>query len=262
MDLGLAGRVALVSGGNRGIGAATAEALAAEGARVMLTARDAAALEETAARLRADHGAEVGAVVADLTEPDGAERAVSACLAAHGRLDALVCAAGASQGGPFLDLDDSVWTDSLALKFMANVRLIRAGYARMREGGGGRIVVVIGNLAKQPEPRLLPGAAANAALAAVVTGLSREAAAEGVGIVALHPGPTRSGRWETLMANLAAREGATPEAIEARFVEKAPLGRLNECAEVGRMAAILCAPVAETMTGTSVTMDGGATLGW
>lgn len=261
MDLGLKGKVALVSGGNRGIGAATAAALAAEGARLTLTARDRAKLDETAAALRAAHSAAVECHAADLTDAAGADGAVAACIEAHGRIDVLVCAAGASQGGRFEDLSDTTWRDSLELKFMATIRLMRAALPAMRAGGGGRIVVITGNLARQPDPRLLPGAAANAALQAVIVGLAQEAAADGVQIVAVSPGPTRSERWSTLMDNLGAQEGVSPATVEQRFAERIPLGRLNDVDEVGRVAAFMCSPASGAITGSAVTIDGGFTKG-
>lgn len=257
MDLGLKEKIAIISGGNKGLGAAAADALAAEGANLLLTARDVGQLADVAARMRGSHGVEVETLAGDLTDPDTADRVAEAALQRFGRIDILVNSAGASQGGVFWEIPDSVWEDSLALKFMGTVRMMRAVIPAMREQRYGRIVNIVGNLAKQPNPRLLPGAAANAGLLAVTAGLAQEVAEDGVVVLALNPGPTRTERWNSLMKNLAAQRKTSVETVESGFMEEIPMKRLGAPEEIGRIVTFLASDMAANMTGTSLTADGG-----
>lgn len=257
MDLGLKGKVAIISGGNKGLGAASADALAAEGANLFLTARNAGQLSDAAARIRENHGVEVDTLAGDLTDPDTADRVAEAALKRFGRIDILVNSAGSSQGGVFWEIPDSAWEDSLALKFMGTVRMIRAVIPAMREQQRGRIINIVGNLAKQPNPRLLPGSVANAGLLAITAGLAQEVAKDGVVVLAVNPGPTRTERWNTLMENLAAQQNTSVEAVESGFMEEIPMNRLGEPEEIGRIVAFMASEAAANMTGTSLTADGG-----
>jgi 3-oxoacyl-[acyl-carrier protein] reductase len=222
MDFKLKGKTAIISGGNKGLGAASADALAGD-----LTARE----------------------TADLVARSALQR--------FGRIDILVNSAGSSQGGVFWEMPDSAWEDSLALKFMGTIRMMRAVIPAMREQQNGRIITIAGNLGKQPNPRLLPGAAANAGLLAVTTGLAQEVAADGIIVLAINPGPTRTERWNTLMENLAAQRKTSVETIEAGFMEEIPMNRLGEPEEIGRIVAFMASDLAANMTGTSLTADGG-----
>lgn len=261
MDLGLAGKVALITGGNRGLGAAAADVLASEGVNLFLTARSAELLDETARRISADYGVETGTLAADLCQAETAERIVAAARDRFGHIDILINSAGASQGGVFWDIPDEVWRDSMDLKFMGAVRMMRAVLPVMRQQASGRIITVVGNTGKQPSPRLLPGAAANAALLAVTTGLAQEVAADGIVVFAVNPGPTRTERWIALMGNLAAQQNLTVKEVEAGFMEEIPMRRLGAPEEIGRLIAFLASDAAANMTGTSVTADGGWTKG-
>ena len=259
MDLDLAGKVALITGASKGIGAAAARALAAEGAALALAARSGERLSALAAELSQAHGVPASVWAGDLRESGGAGQAAEAAIAAHGRIDILVVSAGASQGGLFWDSPDRVWEDSLALKFMATIRTLRAVVPIMRRQGSGRIVVVVGNTGHQPAPRLLPGAAANAALLAVVKGLADEVAGEGIVINAVNPGPTRTERWTGLMDAAAATRGVEAATVEQDYIRDIPLRRLGEPEEIARLIAFLASEAAGNITGTSVTADGGWT---
>jgi len=261
MDFKLKGKTAIISGGNKGLGAASAGALAAEGANLFLTARNLDQLEDTASRMRDLHGVEVETLAGDLTNDETANLVAQSTLRRFGRIDILVNSAGSSQGGVFWEMPDSVWEDSLALKFMGTIRMMRAVIPAMREQHNGRIINIVGNLAKQPNPRLLPGAAANAGLLAVTVGLAQEVAADGIIILAINPGPTRTERWNTLMENLAAQRKTSVEAIEAGIMEEIPMNRLGEPEEIGRIVAFMASDMAANMTGTSLTADGGWSKG-
>jgi NAD(P)-dependent dehydrogenase (short-subunit alcohol dehydrogenase family) len=259
MDLNLKDKAAIVTGGNKGFGAVTAGLLAGEGARVLIAARNEQDLSATAQRIDQAHGVKVETLSADLTQTDGASKIATAALEAFGRIDILVNCAGASLGGVFWDIPDQVWQDSLDLKLMGTVRMIRAVLPAMREQSYGRIVTIAGNTGKQPHPRMLPGSAANAALLAVNTGLAQEVAADGIVLMAVNPGPSRTERWNKLMKNLAADAGKTVVEVEAGIMADIPQARLGDPKEIARLCVYLCSDVAGNMTGTSVTADGGWT---
>jgi NAD(P)-dependent dehydrogenase (short-subunit alcohol dehydrogenase family) len=259
MDLCLLGKVALITGASKGIGAAAARALAAEGVTLMLVARSRERLSAVTDDLTHRHGVVASFWAGDLRRPDAAGQAAEATLATHGRIDILVVSAGASQGGLFWDIPDQVWDDSLSLKFMATIRTLRAVIPIMRRQGSGRIVVVAGNTGKQPASRLLPGAAANAALLAVIKGLADEVAADGITINAVNPGPTRTERWSDLMQAAGIAKGVEPAAIEEGYIRDIPMRRLGEPDEIARLIAFLSSEAAGNITGTSVTADGGWT---
>ncbi len=259
MDLGLEGKIALITGGNKGLGAASAERLAAEGANLFLTARNSADLEKTAANIVGRHSVEAAFLAADLTDPASADIIVASALERFGRIDILVNCAGASQGGVFWDIPDQVWQDSMELKFMATIRMIRAVIPQMRTHEYGRIVTIVGNTGQQPNPRMLPGAAANAALLAVTKGLADEVAQDGVVVNAVNPGPTRTERWNTLMENLASSTNQSVKDVESGFMKEIPMNRLASPDEIARIVTFLASDAAANMTGTSITADGGWT---
>ena len=256
MDLELDGRLALVTGGSAGIGRAVARALVNEGCRVVVVGRD----EGRLSALRAESGMEgVVTIQADLATAHGAEGAVSEMVARAGVPDILVNSAGSSQGGLFWDLPDKTWDDSFSLKLMGTIRVLRALVPMMMARRTGRVVTVVGNSGRQPGARFLPGSAVNAALLAITKGLADEAASSGVTINAVNPGPTRTARWTSLMERAANESGRTVAEVEAAHLSGIPLGRLSEPEEIARHVVFLCSPLARAATGTSVTIDGGAT---
>lgn len=259
MDLFLQGKVAIVTGGNKGFGAASAHELVKEGAQVLITARNEADLATTARKINSEFSSSVETISADLTTPGEAGRIANAALDAYGRIDILINCAGASQGGVFWEIEDKVWEDSLSLKFMCTIRMIRAVITTMRKQKYGRIVTLAGNAGKQPHARMLPGSAANAALLAVTGGLAQEVAADGIVVNAINPGPSRTERWNTLMKNLAAQSGNSVEEVEAGIMADIPMNRLGSPEEIARLIAFLASDAAANMTGTSITADGGWT---
>lgn len=258
MNLGLAGKVILVAGASAGIGAATARVLASEGAKLALVARGREALEA----LRAEPGlaaADTIAIPADLGLPGGADEAVATAVRHFGRLDGAVISIGAAQGGRFETLGDDVWENALALKFMGTVRLLRALFAPLRDAGGGRIAVVVGNNGRQPNALMLPGSAANAACLALVKGVADGWTADNITVNAINPGPTHTDRWTRLIDGIARETGRPAAEVNAEQLAKLPTGRLATPEEIGRLAALLVSDVSAMMTGTSITADGGAT---
>jgi len=261
MDLLLKDKVALITGASKGLGAATAAALAAEGAHLILTARDESALQAQADGLSTEHGIKAIPIAADLTETGIGDALVKQGIDAFGRIDILVNSAGASQGGVFWEIPEEVWQDSMELKVMGTIRMMRAVIPHMIENKSGRIVNIVGNTGLQPAPRLLPGSSANAALLAVTKGLAEDMAPHNVIVNALNPGPTRTERWTTLMGKLSEGSGRSVADIEQDYKDQIPMDRLAEPDEIGRLAAFLASERAANMIGACLTADGGWTKG-
>lgn len=261
MDLKLKDKVAIITGGNKGFGAACAEMLAGEGVNLILTARNEDDLTAVAEKIRSRFSTGVDVISADLTVAGDADKIVGKALACHDRIDILVNCAGASKGGIFWEIEDQVWEDSMALKFHGTVRMIRAALGPMRKQKYGRIVTIAGNTGKQPNSRMLPGGTANAALIALNTGLAQEVAGDGIVMNVLNPGPARTERWNGLMIDIAKQAGKTVDEIEAGFMADIPMDRLAEPEEIARLVTFLASDAAANMTGTSVTADGGWTKG-
>lgn len=258
LDLGLSNKLALIAGGSRGMGGATAEILAAEGAHVVILARDPAGMARQVEAIRAS-GGKADYLECDLTDTGSVEAAFASIDEEFGIPDICVVSAGDAQGGLFWEIEDETWNRALDLKFMGLVRVMRAVAPRMKAAGRGRVVAVVGNNGRQPHPRMLPGSAANAACLAIIRGLAEELAADGVSVTALNPGPTRTDRWNRLIGNLAAKEGRAAATVEKEQLGRMPKGRIGEADEMARLIAVLCSDIADMVTGTSLTADGGAT---
>jgi 3-oxoacyl-[acyl-carrier protein] reductase len=257
MDLGLTGKVALVTGGSRGIGAAVALGLAREHARVAITARTAARLEETARKIREATGAEVHAVTGDLTQPGEAERVVADTVTRFGRIDILVNNAGASPGGRLLDLTEADWEKSLQLKFMGYVRCSKAVIAQMLRQGGGRIVNIVGNDGVKPLGLELSPSAANAADLAVTVALAEQYGRHNILINAVNPGPVATERWDELVAGIARAHGISVADAQRKVDRSVPLGRIARPEEVADVAVFVASERASFMNGALILLDGG-----
>jgi 3-oxoacyl-[acyl-carrier protein] reductase len=257
MDLGLQGRVAIVTGGSDGLGLATARRLAAEGAAVAICGRDATRLKEAAEKVRADGRAAVLDIPADVTHPDDLERLVSTTLERLGRIDILVNNAGTSDARGFETVDDGAWQADLDLKLFAAIRTVRLCVPAMRQVGGGRIVNILNTGAKAPAARSVPTSVSRAAGLALTKALSKELAPDGILVNAVLIGLVKSGQWERRWA----REGR-PGTLEA-FYEKlarergVPVGRVGEADELGALVAFLVSAPAAFITGVAINFDGG-----
>lgn len=255
MDLGLGGRRAIVTGGSRGIGAATARALTAEGARVAVIGRDAAALAEVATETGAH------AVIADLATAGGVRDGIGSCLDALGGVDILLNNAGASPTGTLDDLTDEQWQAAFDLKIMGYVRCMRAVLPAMRAQRAGRIVNVGGTAGIRATPGYAL-AALNAGLVHLTRSTAELVGPDGIGVVSLHPGPTLTDRLRTILAKGAANAGVEVEQYADEVVGRAlPMRRVGSAEEVAAMIVLLCSDVAAWVTGGGVTIDGGAATG-
>jgi 3-oxoacyl-[acyl-carrier protein] reductase len=261
MNLELGGKVALVTGASRGIGRAVALALAAEGAKLALTARTASDLDDAASAAKSAGAQDVLTVAADLSRLDEVERVVASTVDRFGRLDVLVNNAGAIRGRDFLAIPDQQWTDDWSLKLLGYIRMARAVFPVMQRHGGGRICNIVGAAARNPAATYLTGGAANAALINFTKGLADLGARSGILVTAVSPAATRTSRWDALMAQQAAAAGKTPEAMIAEAERAYPLGRIGRPEDVADLVCFLVSARASFLTGICITVDGGSTRG-
>jgi len=257
MDLGIAGRVAIVTGGSRGIGRAVAERLCREGAHVALCARGRDSLAETQRALDAIGGGRTLTVEADLTEPAAAGRVIEATAAAWGRIDILVNNAGAARGLPFDELTDERWLENLRLKLFGYLRMARLVLPHLRKNGWGRIVNVAGLAGIQPGPTIMPVGLNNAGILNVMKALSDAEAANNILVTTVCPGPILTERQTKLLQDAARVKGVTVEAAQREATASIPLRRMGRPEEVADAVAFLASERASYITGSIVIVDGG-----
>ena len=257
MDLGLHGKVALVTGGSEGIGRATAHSLGREGAHVVVCGRRADVLERAAADVAEDTGAQILAVPADVSQSDDVRRLVQTTVDRFGRLDILVNNAGRSRALPFEETDDDIWQEDLDLKLFGALRSIRHALPHLRAAGGGSIVNVLNVGSKAPGPRSMPTSVSRAAGLAMTKALSKELAADNIRVNGIMIGLIKSGQHERTWQRQGG-EGSMDE-FYARQARTAgiPLGRVGEASDVGDLIAFLCSSRGTYISGVAINMDGG-----
>src|SRR5271165_2017238 len=260
MELGLGGKAAIVTGGSKGIGRATAIGFAAEGASVLVCARGREALDETVALARGRDGARVEAAQADLNQPEDVKRVVSRCVEAFGKIDILVNNAGSARPGDFQKLTDDEWLEDWNLKFFGYVRMAREVIPQMQRQGHGVIVNVIGTGGLIPTAGYMVGGAANAALNHFTKALAGEGAKHGVRVVGINPGPIVTERL-MLFLEQRAREAGGEQAKEEIMRRMTPLKRPGTAEEVADLILFLASPRAAFIHGANITIDGGANPG-
>lgn len=257
MDLGLEDKVALVAAASKGLGRAVAAELAAEGAALVICARGREALEAARDDIASSTGADVRAVVADVSQAEGIAALGSAALSAFGRVDILVTNAGGPPAGIFEMHDWSTWQRSVDLTLRSAVELTRVVLPGMRARKWGRVIHVTSIAAKQPVDNLMLSNSIRAAVTGFSRTLANEVASDGVTVNTLIPGYTRTERVEELAHANAAKEGTTPAAVMARFEREIPMHRLAEPREFAALAAFIASERASYITGQSMVVDGG-----
>ncbi|MDQ3995654.1 MAG: SDR family oxidoreductase [Gemmatimonadota bacterium] len=257
MDLGLRDRVALVAAASRGLGRAIAAEFAAEGAAVVVCARNADALERTRAEIAERTGADVHAVVADVASQEGTDTVAAEALARFGRVDILVTNAGGPPSGPFEAHGWDAWERAVQLTLRSAVELTRLVLPDMKERRWGRIINVTSITVKQPVDGLMLSNSIRAAVTGFARTLATEVAPFGITVNNILPGYTRTERVEQLNRATAEREGISAGEVQRRIESQIPMGRLGEPREFAALAAFLASERASYITGQSMAVDGG-----
>jgi 3-oxoacyl-[acyl-carrier protein] reductase len=253
MNLGIAGRRAIVCGGSKGLGRGCAEALAAEGAHVFLAARSADTLARAASEIAAQTGAKLEPVVADVATPEGRRAILEACPSP----DILVNNAGGPPPGNFRDWSREDWIRALDANMLSAIELIRATLDGMIARRFGRVVNITSHMVKSPVGMLGLSNGARAGLTGFVSGLSREVAAHNVTLNNLLPGQFDTDRLRSNHEKFAVASKRTPGDVREGQRKQIPAQRFGAPAEFGAACAFLCSAHAGFITGQSLLLDGG-----
>jgi 3-oxoacyl-[acyl-carrier protein] reductase len=252
MDLKIAGKTALITGGSKGIGRATAEVLAAEGCNVILVSRGAENLAAAKAAIAQQSNVRVDTVAADLSDSRNVDRLAKD----YSGIDILVNNAGAIPGGALLDVGEETWRKAWDLKVFGYINMCRAFYALMKARKAGVIVNVVGHAADTHDPEYICGVAGNAALAAFTQSLGCVSARDGIRVVALSPGPVETERLIGLMKKKA-KDRTGSEDNWTDLVKPLPFGRGASPEEIGAAVAFLASGHSGYTSGSVVTIDAG-----
>ncbi|MDR3709120.1 MAG: SDR family oxidoreductase [Capsulimonadaceae bacterium] len=262
MDLGLAGKVALITASSKGLGRACAEEFVKEGARVVICARRPDELARTAQEIRslAGQGTDVHTVTADVTRPDDVTRLINATLSRFNQLDILVTNAGGPPPGRFLDLSEEDWRSGIDSTLWPVIRLIRISLphlAKAKERGGGRIINIQSTSVKQPIKGLLLSNAIRPAVIGLAKTLARELAGEGITVNNVCPGSMNTDRLKSILEKRATEGAKSLEEVSAQAVEEIPLGRHGSPEELAALVVFLASKRASYITGQTINADGG-----
>jgi 3-oxoacyl-[acyl-carrier protein] reductase len=258
MDLGLAGKTAIVGGASRGIGRAIALALAQEGCSVAICARGQEELEAAASEIRAQTGAQVLPVVCDMASHEDIRRLIHQTAETFGRIDILVNNAGGPPLGTFDDFSDAEWQKAIDQNFLSTVRTIREALPFLRQRGG-RIINVTSVAVKQPIDRLILSNSARLGVVGMAKTLSREVARDGITVNNVCPGNIATQRLLSLFEARAQREGRTFQEVVAEEESRMPTGFLGEPSDMAALVTFLASEKARYISGTTIQVDGGST---
>ena len=257
MDLGLAGKVALVAGASRGLGFAVAEELAAEGTSLVLCSRGAEELAKASEQIASLGKVPVLPVAADVSRPDDVARVVQSGLERFGRIDILVTNAGGPPAGQFESLGQEDWETAVRLTLYSALQFTRQVLPGMKRSHWGRILNITSIAVKQPVDNLILSNSLRAAVTGFARTLANEVAGSGITVNNIMPGYTRTKRVEELARMVAEKEGISPAEFIARWEREIPMRRLGEVREFAALAAFLVSERASYITAVSVPVDGG-----
>ena len=263
MELGLTGKVAVVAASSQGLGRACAEALAREGARVVINGRRPEELAHAAQAIRqvmSVRGADVHTVAGDVTDPEAINRLIKATLARFGQLDILVTNGGGPSPGKFADLSEKDWQTGLDSTLWPVLRLIRAAVPHLtdaQERGGGRIINIVSTSVKQPIPGLFLSNALRPAVIGLAKSLSIELAPDGILVNNICPGSFDTARIKHVYEARAKDSPYTLEQIAQQAAQAIPLRRLGDPRELASVVAFLASDKASYLTGQTISVDGG-----
>ncbi|HPQ60084.1 MAG TPA: SDR family oxidoreductase [Syntrophales bacterium] len=257
MDLGLKGKVVLVSGGSMGLGKAVALEMGREGARVAIGSLDDAYLAAAAEEVREKTGAEVIAVPADVSDPGQAKGFVRKALEHFGTVDILVNNAGGPPSVGFLDIDDKLWEYGFRLNLLSTIVMTREAVPVMKEKKWGRIINMTSISVKQPIDGLMLSNTIRSGVIGFAKTLSNELAPFNVTVNSVCPGYTLTDRVRNLAKTIAERENTTPEAVIGKWEEAIPMKRLGTPEDFAALVTFLASEQAGYITGAAIQIDGG-----
>ena len=253
----LNGKVAIITGGSRGIGRAIALRLAQDGARVVLCARSLDALNEVANAIISSGGKALP-VAADLRVPTEPARVADAAVKTYGGIDIVVNNAGATKRGDFLQLSDADWADGFALKFFGAMRLTRAAWPELKKRGG-TVLNISGAGGRTPGAEFTIGGSVNAALLSFTKAMADQGIMDGVQVNAINPGTIRTGRLQLRLASIVKEQQIDMETAERRFVQESKVTRIGEPEDVANLVAFVVGKEGRFLQGSLIDLDGGAT---
>ena len=252
-----AGKIAIVTGGSRGIGRAIAVRLAREGAQVVIAGRDPEALEAAAGEIR-KAGGEATTFAGDLHDPEKIEGLARLAVESHGGIDIVVNNAGASRFGEFVELTEEDWSDGFGLKFFATVRLSRASWPHLKRRRGA-VLNIIGAGGRTPGPQMTLAGSVSGALFAFTKALADIGVRDGVQVNAINPGYVLTDRLRGWIASAAKSSGKDAEGFEGEMVRRANIVRLGQPEEIANLAAEILSPGNRFLHGALIDLDGGMT---
>lgn len=257
MEFGLRDRVAWVTAASKGLGFASAMALAREGCDLAICSRSDDAIAAAAECIRRETGRKVLALAADVTRKEDLDRFVAAALNEYQRVDVVVSNTGGPPAGGFLDFDDDAWEGAFHSLLMPAVRLSRAAIPSMRERGYGRLIYITSSGVKEPIPNLILSNSLRAAVTNMMKSLAREVAPFGITVNTVAPGRIHTDRVDSLDEGMAARTGKTIEEVRREHFGRIPAGRYGRPEEFGQIVAFLASEAAGYITGSAIQVDGG-----
>lgn len=261
MELGLSGKISIVTGGSKGIGRTTAMALAREGSDIAICARGMEDLENAAAEIRDQTGRKVLAVRADMSDLSDIKNLVSSTVAELGGVDILINNAVNSVAAPFMELTDEDWLNHINVKVMGYVRCAREAIPHMINRGGGRIINIGGMAARSANSLTNSNGVTNSAVSNIAKNLSDQVAKDGILVNCIHPGTTRTPRQDMVLERQARDANVSVEEAERRAVAGIPIGRMVEPEDIADLVLFLVSARATAITGQTIAVEGGAGRG-
>ena len=257
MDLHLNGKKALVTGASRGLGYATAEALAKEGVLLAINSRDQQAIEEAARKLQEVGNGKVVPLAGDVSDAQVSKQIVQQAAEKLGGLDILITNSGGPPTGKFEDFDDQTWEDAVELSFLSHVRLIRSALPYLRQSSSPSVLTVTSLTVKQPVPNLILSNSIRAATVGLTKSLALELGSDGIRFNSILPSWISTQRVHELMEYRAKVNNTTVEEEMDQQAQASPLGRMGKPEEFANVAVFLVSPVASYVTGVMFPVDGG-----
>lgn len=258
MELGLKGRRALVMAASRGLGFASALGLAREGCKLVICSRDQERIEAAANTIRTQTGAEVKALVADVSSAAEAKRLVDAAVSAYGGLEIVVHNAGGPPAGETLQMTEEQWQKAFEQNMLSFTRIVGAAAPEMKKAGYGRVLTIASSSIKQPIPNLALSNALRAGVWGIAKTLSRELAPQGILVNVIAPGRIDTERIAELDQANATKSGRSIEDVRKASVAGIPLGRLGKPEELANLVVFLASEAGSYITGQAITVDGAA----